>query len=143
MTTSDEYAARLEQRGVKPTALRTLIFRTLAKERKALSMGELEEKLETVDKSTIFRTLTLLLSQHLVHAIEDGSGVLKYEVCGGECDCTLDDMHAHFYCTECQRTFCFHHIGVPRVEWPEGFEVQAINYVIKGLCPTCAKHAHK
>lgn len=134
-----DYEKRLEQRGVKPTALRLLIFRTLTEAGCALSLGELEMRLDTVDRSTIFRTLTLLLSRQLVHALEDGSGSLKYEVCAGECACTLDDMHAHFYCLGCQRTFCFKQIHIPQVELPDGFAVQSINYMVKGYCPARAR----
>lgn len=138
MTLSDA-EKRLEQRGVKPTALRLLIFRTLEEAGRALSLGDLEERLDTVDKSTIFRTLTLLLTHRLVHALEDGRGSLKYEVCSGACACTLDDMHAHFYCEGCHRTFCFKQIHIPRVQLPDGFAVQSINYMVKGLCPECAR----
>lgn len=132
------YEKRLEQRGVRPTALRMLIFRTLVEAGRPLSLGDMEDLLDTVDKSTIFRTLTLLLSHRLVHAIEDGSGSLKYEACDGKCACTVDDMHAHFFCQACQRTFCFRQIQVPQVALPDGFAVQSINYMIKGFCPDCA-----
>ena len=46
-----------------------------------MSVTDLEDKLDTVDKSTIFRTLTLFLSHHLIHGVDDGSGSLKYAVC--------------------------------------------------------------
>lgn len=132
------FVERMERRGVKPTAMRLLIFRTLFESGRALSLGELEQKLDTVDKSTIFRTLTLFLSRHLVHGLEDGSGSLKYEVCAGGSSCSLEDMHVHFYCVQCQRTFCFKQQQVPLVDLPEGYAVQSINYMMKGVCPTCA-----
>ena len=135
----DRIVRRLEQRGVKPTALRLLIFHTLEQSRHALSLGELEEKLETMDRSTIFRTLTVFLSRHLVHGIEDGSGSVRYEVCNGDWECTVEDMHAHFYCEQCHRTFCFRQTGIPAVTLPEGFTLQGVNYVLKGICPDCAR----
>lgn len=137
------YEKRLEQRGVRPTALRLLIFRTLSEAGRALSLGDMEAMLDTVDKSTIFRTLTLLLSHRLVHAMEDGSGSLKYEVCDGECACTVNDMHAHFFCQDCHRTFCFKQIHVPQVELPDGFAAQSINYMVKGVCPDCARRRER
>lgn len=59
-----------------------------------------------MDKSTLFRTLTLFLAHHLVHGIDDGTGSLKYALCSSDCDCEIDDLHTHFYCTHCRRTFC-------------------------------------
>lgn len=102
-----------------------------------MSLRELDDELDTVDRSTIFRTLTLLLAQHLVHAIEDGTGVAKYEVCDGHDECSLNDQHIHFYCRYCHRTFCFHTIHIPAIDLPEGFVMDGVNYVVKGLCPNC------
>ena len=102
-------------------------------------VGELESLLPSVDKSTIFRTLNLLLSHGLIHAVDDGSGSVKYNVCPEDCECenVVDDEHTHFYCTSCHRAFCLTGIHVPVVELPEGFILHSINYVIKGLCPEC------
>lgn len=131
------YISRLEKKNVKPTALRLLILRTMMSAPFAVSLSDLNEMLGTVDKSTIFRTLTLFLGQHVIHAIEDGSGSLKYEVCSNECSCTINDMHTHFYCERCHRTFCFKNIQIPVIDLPEGFTMQSINYMVKGICANC------
>lgn len=129
---------RLTHRGVKLTAMRLLVYEQLEQARQPLSLRELEDRMQTADRSTIFRTLALLQQHHLVHSIEDGSGVLKYEVCHGHDECTIDDQHTHFYCQRCHRTFCFHETRIPQVDLPEGFQMYSINYMIKGLCPKCA-----
>lgn len=127
----------LESRGVKPTAMRLLVYRALRKARHPLSLRDLEEHLVTADRSTIFRTLTLLLQHQLIHGIEDGSGALKYEICQGHDECTLQDQHSHFYCEQCHRTFCLPDIPIPIVSLPQGFTASSINYMIKGTCPQC------
>ncbi|MBP5380785.1 MAG: transcriptional repressor [Bacteroidaceae bacterium] len=137
---NNEIEQRLEHRGVKLTAMRLLVYQELEHARRPLSLRELEEKMPTAERSTIFRTLTLLLQHHLIHAIEDGSGSLRYEVCQGDDDCTLDDQHIHFYCEHCHRTYCFHDTKIPQVSLPEGFQISSINYMVKGLCPSCATH---
>lgn len=129
---------RLTHRGVKLTAMRLLVYEQLEQARQPLSLRELEDRMQTADRSTIFRTLALLQQHHLVHSIEDGSGVLKYEVCHGHDECTIDDQHTHFYCQRCHRTFCFHETRIPQVDLPEGFQMYSINYMVKGLCPKCA-----
>lgn len=103
-------------------------------------MADLEEKLDTVDKSTIFRTLTLFLSHHLIHGVDDGSGSLKYAVCEDCCMCTVEDQHMHFYCERCHKTYCIRSVHAPSVTLPEGFMQTGINYVIKGICADCAVH---
>ena len=131
------YLSRLEKKGVKPTAIRLLVFRTMLEMGRSVSLTELGEQLETVDKSTVFRTLNLFLAHRLVHAIADGDGVLKYEVCANENSCSLDDMHVHFYCVNCHRTFCFKAIHIPLIELPAGFRMDSVNYMVKGLCSDC------
>lgn len=134
----------LEQRDIKPTAMRILVLKAMTSCDDAFSLQSLEDKLDTVDKSTIYRCITLFLTHHLIHAIDDGTGSLKYAVCHADCHCGeegehLDDMHAHFYCERCQRTFCLSRIAAPVVALPGNFEVHSINYVLKGLCPQCSE----
>ena len=133
----DDISLRLLSRGVKPTSMRVWVYRELEKSLHPLSLRELEEKMLTADRSTIFRTLTLLLQHHLVHGIEDGSGALKYEVCHGHEECTLEDQHTHFYCEKCHRTYCLRDTHIPHVELPEGFVASTVNYMIKGTCAAC------
>ena len=134
----NECIAKLERRDIKPTAMRVLILRTMMAIPRAVSLADLEEELDTVDKSTIFRAITLFHAHHLIHCIDDGSGALKYAVCSDDCDCSVSDLHSHFYCERCHRTFCFENIHVPVVNLPDGFTVLSVNYVLKGVCPACA-----
>lgn len=74
-------------RHIKPTAVRALVLAELERADCALSLTDLEARLMTVDKSSIFRTLTLFLSHHMIHSIEDGSGMTKYALCAPSCHC--------------------------------------------------------
>ena len=65
---------KLVLRDIRPTAIRVLVLRTLLEMKQAMSVSDLEAQLDTVDKSTIFRTLTLFLSHHLIQGVDDGSG---------------------------------------------------------------------
>ena len=85
----DLYLKKLEQREIKPTAIRLLILKTMMQHKEAFSLLDLENDLDTVDKSTIYRTITLFLTHHLIHAIDDGSGSLKYAVCSNDCNCEV------------------------------------------------------
>ena len=143
MDKDNDIVTLLEQRDIKPTAMRILVLRAMTSCNEAFSLQSLEDKLNTVDKSTIYRCITLFMTHHLIHAIDDGTGSIKYAVCDSSCHCgeegeRLDDMHAHFYCERCQRTFCLNRISVPLVTLPGNFKVHSINYVLKGLCPQCS-----
>nr|WP_305210079.1 transcriptional repressor [Bacteroides intestinalis] len=138
MAENNEYLDKLKNRNIKPTSLRILILKTMLQESRAVSILDLENLLDTVDKSTIFRTITLFLSHHLIHSIDDGSGALKYAVCGNSCSCSVEDLHSHFYCNVCHKTYCLEGIDVPIVKLPIGFSLQSINYVLKGVCPDCS-----
>ena len=109
------YLEKLEKREIKPTAIRLLILKAMTRFTRAFSLLDLETELDIVDKSTIFRTINLFLDHHLIHVIDDGSGSLKYSVCSNECTCSIDDLHAHFYCRNCHKTFCLRKIHVTLV----------------------------
>lgn len=127
----------LQQHGIKPTSNRILVAKALAEEEYPSSLTELEEKLVSVDKSGIFRSLTLFREQHLVHTIEDGEGGIKYELCMSHAKDEDDDMHVHFYCEKCHKMYCLYGTPIPHVPLPGGFSRDSANYVIKGICAAC------
>ncbi len=141
MKDEERYLSMLARRAIQPTAIRLLVLDALVQARQSLSLADLDDRLDTVDKSTIYRTLTLFLGHHLIHSIDDGTGSFKYAVCSDDCTCGMGDLHAHFHCERCNRTFCFTNLPAPLVNLPEGFSIRSINYVLKGLCPECAAHA--
>ena len=138
MAEEQKYLDMLALREIKPTALRLMILRTMLGSGCAMSLLDITYALVTVDKSTVSRTLALFLEHHLIHSIDDGSGSLKYAVCSNECTCHVDDLHTHFYCEVCHRTFCLKTIGVPVVDLPAGFVTHSINYIVKGICDKCS-----
>lgn len=136
----DEIENILKAAHVSATPNRVLVLRAITAASGPMSLAEIETDLETLDKSSISRVLNLLESHHIIHSVQDGRGVDKYEICHSSHDCHTDsDMHIHFYCTSCRRTFCFEEMAVPKVEIPEGFNIQSVNYMLKGLCPDCRR----
>ena len=136
---SQDMISRLESKGIRPTANRILVMKTLMGEQNPQSLSNLERKMVSMDKSSIFRTLTLFLEHDVVHAFEDGRAVLCYELCEEKGACDHHDGHIHFYCKSCQRSFCMENIHIPSFELPEGFYPHSISFVIKGECPDCRK----
>ena len=129
----------LKQAGVRVTAVRLLIWRTIHREFTGIfNLADLEEALPTVDKSTLFRTLSLFSDNHLLDEIDDGTGSQKYCQRNAE-DPLFDVRHIHFSCRICHRTVCLTNSPLPEVTLPEGFEVDNVEYVVKGVCPKCIK----
>ena len=129
----------LEQHGIKLTANRILIAKIMSTLDYPISMKELETMLLTMDKSSIFRTLSHFKSHHLVHQLEDGNDIVRYELCHSHSEEEDEDIHVHFYCEHCHRTFCLNEISVPQVNLPVGYRQTAVNYMIKGICPDCSQ----
>ena len=131
----------LESKGIRPTSNRILVIKELIKALRPVSLADMETMLGfSMDKASIFRVLELFADKNVVHVIEDGSRSIKYELCHSETVHSIADQHAHFYCERCKTTFCLEKAKIPLIDIPEGFRPQAINYVIKGMCPSCARH---
>lgn len=127
----------METHGVKPTANRIVIARALAQAGRPMSMTELETVVETIDKSNVFRTLQAFRDARLVHVLEDTGDGVRYELCHSHNDDGDDDVHVHFYCEKCHRTFCLEDTPVPPVCVPDGYDVATVSYLLKGICPDC------
>lgn len=138
---SEDCEALLVAHDIKPTANRIVVAKTLAAAERPMSLSELEYKILSIDKSGVFRALTLFREHHLVHVIEDGGDGVRYELCHShDSHAEDDDQHVHFYCERCHRTFCLHDTPIPAVQLPHGYHLASINYMAKGLCPECASH---
>ena len=161
---NDEIAQHLQNHDVRPTAVRIMIWKTLRDFDYAFPMADLEGLLPTVDRSTIFRALTLFVDHDLLHTLDDGSGEKKYCIClehahcddeghATECHHVCPDgscshhhhelcQHVHLTCSVCGKTYCLKNERIPEVHVPEGFVVESVQYIIHGVCPKCA-HYHK
>ncbi len=136
-----EYIQEIEKRlttaGVRPTAVRLLIMKFLDSVSHPVSSLDIEKALQTVDRSTISRSISIFVEHHILHPIDDGSGSLKYEICRCDDSHSIQNMHVHFRCLKCGETVCLPSTIIPKVELPEGFEAISANYVVTGLCDKC------
>ncbi len=135
--TEEEIIGLIEEHGIRVTGNRLLVAKCLDRARRPLSLSELEDELETLDKSVIFRTLGAFKEKRLVHSIEDGGDGVRYELCHSHHDDEDDDTHVHFFCESCHRTFCLEEIHIPDVKLPEGYSKTTATFLIKGICPDC------
>lgn len=127
----------IENQGIRCTAIRHLILSEIIKIDRPFTLLDLEDALESVDKSTIFRTLSTFLEHGLLHEIDNGSGSKLYCRCGHPG--TEHPAHLHFTCTKCGKTYCIKDIDLSSIPHPSGFYVEDMSCVMKGLCPSCLK----
>ncbi len=129
---------QLEKRKIKPTAMRLLVLDFIAKNSHAVSLKDLENGLESTDRVTLFRSLKTFEEHKIIHSIDDGTGAVKYAMCGDTCECDYpQDIHVHFYCKICNETQCLPKVKVPAIGLPDGFSPQEANVVVKGVCDKC------
>jgi Fur family transcriptional regulator, ferric uptake regulator len=133
-----KYELLLQEKGIRPTAMRLLILRELDNSSSALNLNELEFLFDKADKVTLYRTIKTFEENQLIHSIIDGKGSVRYALCSDGCTCSVNDAHIHFHCEVCHHTMCLKDITVPDVKLPQDYLRNSLSYVIGGICPECA-----
>jgi len=134
-----EIEKTLENKGVRPTAMRMLIYKYLAKKNVAISLTDIENAFAKAERTTLYRTLRTFEEKRLVHQIDDGTGIQKYALCEPGCNCDIEqDLHLHFHCNSCNETVCLTEHKIPDINLPEGFVAENANLVLKGICDRCS-----
>lgn len=129
---------KLTTKNIKPTSMRLLVLKQLIESETAVSLSELENRFDKVDKVTLYRTLKTFEKQKLIHSIDDGSGAIKYALCEENCVCAPEEQHVHFHCEKCEETFCLINTKIPSLNIPIAFQANSVNMVYKGVCSNCS-----
>jgi len=129
----------LNDHKVRPTAMRILIYKFMAKKERAITLTEIEQAFVKSDRATLSRTIKTFETSTIIHQIDDGTGVPKYALCEPGCNCEIDqDLHIHFHCTNCDETVCLTDLKIPNINLPEGYIAENVNLVVKGVCEKCS-----
>lgn len=129
----------LRRAGLRVTRQRLVVLGLLMEKDSPMSHAEITAALaDPLDKVTLYRTLQTLGEADIVHQVQGPDGVWRFcahspdaEGCGGG--------HAHFLCLSCGKMSCLVDQRLPRVEVPEGIEVEGKQLVVYGRCPECAR----
>ncbi|MDR5591877.1 MULTISPECIES: transcriptional repressor [unclassified Christiangramia] len=134
-----EIEKRLDDNGVRPTAMRILIYKYMAEKEVAVGLTDIENAFAKADRTTLYRTLKTFEEKGIVHQIDDGSNISKYALCEPGCNCELEqDLHLHFHCNNCDETVCLTEQKIPHINLPDGYIAEDANLVIKGICEKCS-----
>jgi Fur family ferric uptake transcriptional regulator len=132
----------LKQRNLKKTEGRLAVLDVLMGSKNlGLSEQDIEQQLNTsMDRVTIYRTLSTFLKEHLVHKIADDEGVIRYALCG-VCQHSQtqhhNHHHIHFKCDVCKTTQCLTQNPVSVVDIPAGYTFRDSSFLIMGICKQC------
>jgi len=134
-----EIEKTLEKQGVRPTAMRILIYKYMAEKDIAVALADIENAFIKADRTTLYRTLKTFEEKGIVHQIDDGTNISKYALCEPGCNCELEqDLHLHFHCSNCDETVCLTEHKIPHINLPDGYIAEEANLVLKGICEKCS-----
>jgi Fur family transcriptional regulator, ferric uptake regulator len=131
--------AELRAKGRRVTKQRRLIWDALSADpERHLSADDVvtsvQAQLPSVNPSTVYRTLDLLVAEGLLRRTDLGSGRAFYEV-------AHDHAHHHVVCESCGRVAHFHDevLGdtAHRIAAETGYALGEGEITLYGLCPEC------
>ncbi|MCS7209282.1 MAG: transcriptional repressor [Fimbriimonadales bacterium] len=128
----------LKQAGLRLTPQRVAICKVLAESKDHPSAmmiyHQLLPQFPTLSLATVYKTLHVLKSMGLVHALGDaGDGAEHFDA-----DLT---PHVNLVCTKCHRVVDFDEDRIHEIQRAvaerSGYEIQGARIVYYGLCPDC------
>ena len=137
MPGSAEPSIMLKEAGLRPTSARQRVLSSLQTAGRALSHRDLVDLLSGLDRVTIFRSLKNLKKVRLVHSVQGIDRMLRYFINPAE-KRRCPGGHPHFLCQKCGGMFCLTDQDMPMVNVPSGAEVHGKQFLVYGVCPSCA-----
>lgn len=135
MTWGERAKGRLNEAGFRSGAARRQVIELLEREDCALTALEIDRRLPSVGRASVYRTLEQLEQLHLVHRVDVGGEGVAFERNdpGGH--------HHHMVCERCGRLIPFSDPALERAIEGVGkradFEITAHDVLLRGRCPDC------
>ena len=128
----------LHQRGQRATPQRLVILRELRRRGRHATADEVRrwtrDELPGTSTPTVYATLELMVELGLARRVDAGSGATLYD--------PRIEPHQHTVCRRCGRVDDldgdFDVAGLSRHAADTGFDPEAVQVVISGMCATCA-----
>ncbi|HWA34421.1 MAG TPA: transcriptional repressor [Cyclobacteriaceae bacterium] len=103
----------------------------------AFSEGELRTHLhQKFDRTTIYRTVKMLIRKNFIHRVICDLGVLKYALTDRP---GSKSEHAHFQCMKCKTVFCIEG-EIQTANPPKGYTMQSTLLLMTGVCKSCSQN---
>ena len=135
MTWAELAIRRLGEAGYRSGGSRRQVVELLAGEPCAVTALEIDHRLESVGRASVYRTLEQLEQLHLVQRVEIGGDAAGYE------RIDADLHHHHLVCEECGQLAPFAsdelEDAIEAISRRSDFAVAAHDVVLRGTCPRC------
>jgi Fur family ferric uptake transcriptional regulator len=132
---AEQATERLEQAGHRNSGSRRQVVELLAGERCAVTALDIDRRLESVGRATVYRTLEQLERLHLIQRVEIGGDSAGFE------RLDPDVHHHHLVCERCGRLSPFSSAAleeaIEAISRKSDFAVDAHDVVLRGRCPRC------
>ncbi len=127
----------LRQKGYRLTPQRLAVFSILAEAGQHLSPVDVyrraQQRLPGINEATVYRALSFLTEQGLVHAAHLGGGQVVYEVAEHE--------HHHLLCRSCGESVEIEHRLMEAIyeelEQITGYQIDSVHLTFFGRCAAC------
>ena len=136
MTWAELAIERLSDAGYRSGGSRRRVVELLGGESCAVTALEIDRRLESVGRASVYRTLEQLEQLHLVQRVEIGGDAAGYE------RVDPDVHHHHLVCEECGQLAPFASDELERaieaISRRSDFAVAAHDVILRGTCPRCS-----
>jgi Fur family ferric uptake transcriptional regulator len=131
----------LKRNNLSVTGSREKILSLFLSQQGALAHGDIEKKAgEKFDRVTVYRTLQTFVEKGIIHTIPTADNSIRYALCKDDCsEGHHHDHHIHFFCTNCQNTYCLDDVVTPDIKLPRGYVYSHMEVVVQGVCKTCGQ----
>jgi Fe2+ or Zn2+ uptake regulation protein len=134
----------LQARGLRVTAQRLAVLDAVCAGGGHTTFGEIWQRVRendaTIDTSTVYRTLDLLVELRLISQNDDPAQGVIYEIVG-------QTPHHHLVCIHCGCEYAVPHTtlqtALQDIEAKYNFAITAQHLVLRGLCGECRENVVK
>lgn len=123
----------LRGKGLKKSAQRIAIIKILLDKQIPLTESDIKVEMgDMYDRITFYRTIQVLLENHIIHRITIDNVTVKYAL-----NNTQYHSHIHFFCKICHSVTCLKDIPLQDYPLPENYKQEECEVLIKGICNEC------
>jgi Fur family transcriptional regulator, ferric uptake regulator len=135
VTWAERASTRLNEAGFRSGAARRQVIELLRDEHCAVTALEIDQRLPSVGRASVYRTLEQLEQLDLVHRVDVGGEGAAYERNDPA------EHHHHIVCVRCGRLNPFEDTGLEQAIHAVGeaaeFEIVSHDVLLRGICPDC------
>lgn len=128
----------LRDHKLKVTPSRKKVLDIFLEKNYAISHADIEERLNEIDKVTLYRTLNIFEEKGIIHVAQTETDAKRYALCKESCSTEQHDHnHLHFHCKNCDKTYCLPIDVDNKIQTPQGFTADEKIVLVKGVCDIC------